>query len=252
MKPRLQNAVIDAIDPAQAGRHNGDLAASTQRVLRGGTWKKQRIAVIIPAAESIPSRVYLSHCSLIFPPNQGVHRHLALGEEVGQAYSKAIEDILAHPELSQWEYLLTMEHDNAPPSDGVLKLVARMEEHPELAAISGLYWCKGEGGGLPGGVGTPHIWGDVNDPVVNFRPQPPRPGELVECCGLSMGFALWRLPMFKDARLRRPWFKTLASKEGVGTQDLAFWGEARKYGYRCAVDCGVLVGHFDSNTDMMW
>jgi hypothetical protein len=35
--------------------------------------------------------------------------------------------------------------------------------------------------------------------------------------------------------------------KGIGTQDLAFWNDARKYGYRCAVDCGVLVGHFDYN-----
>jgi hypothetical protein len=53
--------------------------------------------------------------------------------------------------------------------------------------------------------------------------------------------------MFKDERLRKPWFKTYNGTEGfgIGTQDLAFWGDARKYGYRCAVDCSVKVGHYD-------
>jgi hypothetical protein len=60
-----------------------------------------------------------------------------------------------------------------------------------------------------------------------------------------MGFTLFRLSLFKDERLRRPWFKTLAGKEGVGTQDLQFWGNARQFGYRCAVDTRVLVGHYD-------
>ena len=32
---------------------------------------------------------------------------------------------------------------------------------------------------------------------------------------------------------------------GVGTQDLYFWGDARKYGYRCAIACDVKVGHYD-------
>ena len=57
-----------------------------------------------------------------------------------------------------------------------------------------------------------------------------------------------------SAKLRRPWFKTLNGSEGggVGTQDLYFWVDARKYGYRCAVDCNVLVGHYDINTDTTW
>jgi len=60
--------------------------------------------------------------------------------------SEAIESILAHPELSQWEYILTIESDNMPPADGVLKLMQDMDEHPELHCIGGLYFCKGDGG----------------------------------------------------------------------------------------------------------
>jgi hypothetical protein len=67
-----------------------------------------------------------------------------------------------------------------------------------------------------------------------------------------MGFNLWRMSMFKDSRLRKPWFKTQASKDGVGTQDLYFWADAHKYGYRCAIDCDVLVGHYEKETDITW
>ena len=227
------------------GRHNADLARSTTRIQRGATWKKQRVVMMVPAANMIPARVYLSHCSLIFPPNQAAHRMLCLGDEVGVAYSNAIEQVLAHPDLGQWEYLLTVEHDNVPPPDGLLKLIARLEANPHLACVGGLYWTKGESG-------QPQIWGDPTDPVVNFRPQPPVAGELVECCGTGMGFNLFRLGLFKDDRLRRPWFKTLAGRDGVGTQDLYFWTDARKHGHRCAVDCSVLVGHYDAATDTVW
>jgi hypothetical protein len=235
----------------EAGKHNSDLAKSTQRIIQGGSWKKQRTVMLIPAGPTIPTKVYLSHCALIFPPNQGAHRMAALGMEVGEAFSNAIEQILAHPDLSQWEYLLTIEHDNCPPSDGLVRLIKRMEDHPEFSCIGGLYWTKGEGG-------QPQIWGDVKDPVVNYRPQPPDPnGGLVECYGTGMGFNLWRLSMFKDQKLRKPWFKTIAGSEGVGTQDLYFWGDARKHGYRCAIDCGVKVGHYDLEgkfgpSDTMW
>ena len=235
MKPQL----------VEVGRHNQELEKSTQRIIKGGSWKKQRIVSLIPASEMIPTKVYLSHCGLMFPPNQSVHRMAAIGMEVGLAFSDSIASILEHPELGNWEYLLTIEHDNIPPADGVLKLLKRMEDHPEFACIGGLYWTKGEGG-------VPQIWGDPKDPVLNFRPQPPVQGQLVECCGTGMGFNLWRMSMFKDPKLRRPWFKTIAGNEGIGTQDLYFWGDARKHGYRCAIDCDILVGHYDHNTDTTW
>ena len=229
------------------GRHNSDLEKSTARIIEGASWKKQRVIVMLPAGASIPTKVALSHWNMIFPPNQGVHRMACLGMEVGEAYSNAIEQIVSHPDLNQWEYILTIEHDNIPPPDGVLKLIEQMDKHPEYACIGGLYWTKGEGG-------VPQVWGDPKDPVLNFRPQPPVPGQLVECCGTGMGFNLWRISMFKDEKLRKPWFKTLTGSDGqgIGTQDLYFWGDARKHGYRCAIDCGVLVGHYDVNADICW
>ena len=239
MKPEL-------IGLATAGHHNEGIESSFQRIMEGATWKTQRIIVVLPAAKAIPTKVALSHWSLIFPPNQPVFRMLALGQEVGEAYSNAIEAILAHPELSQWEYVLTIEHDNSVPPDGLLKLIRQMDAHPEFDCIGGLYWTKGVGG-------VPQVWGDPRDPVLNFRPQPPRPGELIECNGTGMGFNLWRLDLFKNEKLRRPWFKTVASAaEGVGTQDLYFWTDAKKHGIRCAVDCSVLVGHYDSAADKVW
>jgi len=227
------------------GKHSLDLKATNQRLHKEGSWKRQRIVVILPSDKMISAKVALSHWNLIFPPNNGVVRILAVGTEVGHAYSEAIDAVLANPELSQWEYILTIESDNMPPPDGVLKLLKDMDEHPELHCIGGLYFCKGEGG-------CAHIWGDPKDPVLNFRPQLPVPGQLIECVGSSMGFHLWRMEMFKDKRLRKPFFKTLAGAEGVGTQDLFFWGDARKYGYRTAVDCDVKVGHYDLANDQVW
>lgn len=227
------------------GAHNAAGDKTIARLMKGASWKKQRIVAILPADAKISTKVALSHWNLIFPPNQGVVRILAQGMEVGDAYSQAIQGVLEHPDLRDWEYILTLEHDNMPPQDGVLKLLEQMEAHPELACIGGLYFTKGEGG-------QPQIWGDPHDPVLNFRPQLPVAGALVECCGTGMGFNLWRLSMFKDPRLRRPWFKTIAGTEGVGTQDLYFWGDARRHGYRCAIDCSVLVGHYDHAADTVW
>lgn len=226
------------------GFHNADVALTRGRLIKGGSWKKQRIVMMVPSADLIHAQVYLSHMNLMFPPNQGVFRYVATGEEVGKAYSDGIDFVLSHPELSKFDYVLTVEHDNTPPPDGVLKLLAQMEAHPEFHCIGGLYYTKGHGG-------VAQIWGDPTDPVLNFRPQPPVPGALVECCGTGQGFNLFRMSMLADPRLPRPLFKTKCSKEeGVGTQDLSFWSNAKPLGYRCAIDCSVLVGHlaYDANT----
>lgn len=229
------------------GRHNADLDASISRLDREAVWKDLSTVIMTPAGGMLPTKIVHSWMNLMRPPNNKSHWIFAQGVEVGEAYSQAIEGILAHPDLGKWKYLLCVEHDNAPPSDGMVKLLAQMEARSEFAAIGGLYWTKGEGG-------QPQIWGDPRDMTLNFRPQRPDPnGGLVECCGTGMGFTVFRLSMFRDSRLRRPWFKTTASREeGSYSQDLYAWSDFRKHGFRCAIDCSVKVGHYDAANDMMW
>ncbi|TFG65466.1 MAG: hypothetical protein E4H28_04130 [Gemmatimonadales bacterium] len=225
-----------------AGHHNGEFEEGRSRVVEGGSWKRQRIVMVIPTGNSIPSKVALSYMNLSLPPNNPVMRIMAIGVEVGEAYSNAVESILSESSLSDWEFVLCMEHDNLCRPNSLLKLLARMDAHSEIHAISGLYFQKGEGG-------WPQIWGDPKDPIPNFRPQQPINGELVECCAVGMGFTLFRLSMFRDSRLRRPWFQT--QQEPMMSQDLFFWADARQHGYRCAVDCDVKIGHMDE-TGFIW
>lgn len=221
------------------GAHN---AAETtlERLAREGAYKDLSCVVLIPAFGQVPTKVVASWWNMYFPPNQKVFKIFAVGMEVGAAFSSSIEHILQDPMLGKCKYLITMEHDNVAPADGVVKLLQSMEAHPEFDCIGGAYFTKG-----PQGVFQ--AWGDPKDPVLNFRPQMPDPaGGLVECCGTGMGFNAWRLDMFRDPDLRKPWFKTTASnEEGCQTQDLYFWSDARKNGYRCAIDCSVKVGHYD-------
>ena len=223
------------------GQHHADIEHTYARLLQGFSWKKQRVVIVMPSADTIHARVVLSWLNLLLPPNQAHARVLALGCEVGEAYTSAVHDILHHKEWSEWEDMLTIEHDNLPPPEGALRLFAGMEQHPEYAAIGGLYFKTGREGQL-----CAEIWGDITDPEYNARPQLPRTdGGLVECYGVPMGFTVWRLDMFKDTRLRKPWFKTFADC----TQDLYFWEDAQRHGYRCAIDCGTKVGHYDVLTD---
>ena len=243
--------MADIITTVDFGKHNQDLYASNARLTSDGSWKTQRIVYIIPGGQSIDAYVYLSHRSLIFPPNQPMVPLYIRNAEVGAAFDEAFNLVLDHPELSTWEYIFTIEHDNIPTQDGVIKLLKAMETNPQLDAISGLYWTKGEGG-------VPQIWGDVSDSVENYRPQRPEPGKVIECYGIGMGFALYRMSSVRSLRekkVARPWFKTLNGENGtgVGTQDLYFWGRvARPNGLRCGVDCNTLVGHYDPKMGICW
>jgi hypothetical protein len=219
------------------GRNNLDLDAAIRRVSATSSWKRLDTIMLIPAGGTVPTKVVASWLNLMAPPNNRFYRMFCVGMEVGQAFSTAIENILAHPDLSKYKYILTAEHDNIANPDALLRLLQQMEDHPEFACIGALYFTKGE-------MGQPQIWGDPRDNQINFRPQVPIPNALQECCGTGMGFNLWRLEMFKDKRLRRPWFKT-QTEGGISTQDLYFWSDARQYGYRCAVDTGIPCGHYD-------
>lgn len=228
------------ISSYDGGVNNADLNSTISRLSDGVAYKDLSCIQIMPGFGQIPTRCVAAWMNMPTPPNGKFTRIWPVAMEVGAAFSTSIESILAHPDLSKWKYILTLEHDNIPPPDGIVRILKQMDAHPEFAAIGGLYFTQG-----PGGVAQ--IWGDPKDPVLNFRPQVPVPDTLQECCGTGMGFTCFRLHMFKDPKLRRPWFKTLdgTNGSGIGTQDLYFWGDARQHGYRCAIDTSIKVGHYD-------
>ena len=115
---------------------------------------------------------------------------------MGEAYNAAVDVILGNEQLAKFKYLLTLEEDNMPPPDGLLKLYESIDE---FAAVGGLYWTKGEGG-------QPMIYGDPKG-VLSFQPQQVQVDTVQECNGLGMGFTLFRIEDFgpKD----KPWFKTV-------------------------------------------
>lgn len=228
-----------------SGWNNSNLPYVIEREIKLAQYKPQRIVVVIPCLEAIPAKVYLSHCNLLYPMNNPIRRILAQGMEVGEAYQAAFEAIIQDQELVQWEYILTVEHDNMPPHDGIVKLVAHLEAHPEYAAVGGLYFTKG-----PDGVAQ--IWGDPRDTYLNFRPQVPKEDGLVECNGLGMGFTLFRMSLFRDGNIERPWFKTDNQPGSIYTQDMYFWKKAWNARYRCAVACDVRVGHYDVKEDRIY
>lgn len=210
-------------------------------------YKDLSTVCIVPTRGMIPAKVVQSWMGLMAPMNQKFVRLFAIGMEVGAAYSTTIEQVLQHPELSKWKYILTLEEDNCPPPDGLLKLYEHMDKYD---AIGGLYWTKGVDG-KPMCYGRPDVF------PIGFVPFMPEPDTITRCNGLGMGFTLFKMEIFKNKRLPKPFFETVQSYvpgEGVKnyTQDLKFFENAGKLGYKFACDSRVKVGHYDVENDHMW
>ena len=231
--------------PHDSGRNNMDLEAARGRLIRGKTYRDLSTVCIVATRGVIPSKVVQSWLGLSTPMNQKFMRIFIEKMEVGDAYNTGVEMVLNHPELSKWPYILTLEEDNTPPPDGLLKLYESIDK---FDAIGGLYWVKGE-------RGQPMIYGDPAVMPKNFTPQLPQVDCVQECNGLGMGFTLFKTDMFK--RMPKPWFKTLQQYTpnlgmSCATQDLYFFQEAAKHGFRFACDTRVRVGHWDNASGIMW
>ena len=239
--------------PEFSGKNN-DLNKSIKRLEKSGTYKDLSTVIICPTRGQIPAKVVQSWMGLIKPMNQKVIGPLfAIGLEVGEAYNQMIQMVIDNPELSKWKYILTVEEDNMPPPDGLMKLYESIEgmvDGNKYDVVQGIYWTKGEDG-------QPMIYGNPAEQPKSFRPQLPIPESVQPANGLGMGFNLWRMDIFKDKKLRKPWFKTLNQfTPGVGTQmytqDLYFFEDAGKHGYKFACDTRVRVGHYDFGADIIW
>ena len=96
------------------GAHNAMLDEAVKRLDYQGVYKDLSTIILVPGFGQMPTKCVASWMNLITAPNNRVFRMWALGMEVGEAFSQSLENILAHPELSKFKYLLTMEHDNTP------------------------------------------------------------------------------------------------------------------------------------------
>lgn len=237
-EPRL--LVTDTV-----GKNNKNLEESILRVEDSKMYEDQSTIIICPTRGTFPTRVVQAWMKLMKPMNQIVAGPIfAESMRVDDAYETLIDYILHNDHLKKYKYILTIEEDNLPPVDGLLKLYKSIGEYD---VVGGLYWGKGKNG-------FPMIFGNPKDPE-DFKPVVPVANSVQQANALGMGFNLFKLDMFK--KIPKPWFKTLQEKseEGISTehtQDIYFYKKAAKEGFKFACDTRVLVGHYDSRTDVVY
>lgn len=217
------------------------------------SFKDSSMAVIIPSRDEYLHTTFVQHLNaLAYPMNQTRAMFFVSGAEVGKAYDETVAQILAHPELGKWKYVLTIEDDMIIPPDAVLKLVESIDLGP-FDAVGGMYWLKGDYN-MPQMYGSPDEFARTG--VLDFRPRNPiealSKGEIVEVNGIAMGCSLYRMDLFRQ--VPAPWFVTREDPTtgGCGTQDLVFCAKARRAGKRFAVDARVRCGHADWRSGVIY
>lgn len=239
----------------QASKALDGLGFERVEVIPGSTYKDSSTVVLIPTRGMIHHRVVSAWQGLIAPMNQKRAILFCSGDEVGKAYDRMVENVLGHPELSKWKYVLTLEDDNLPPPDAHVRLLESIEAGP-FDAVSGIYFTKGD-------VNMPMAYGDPEEyrrtGILSFQPRDIRAalqgGNIMEVNGIAMGCALWRMDLFRQ--MKSPWFVTMSDvipEKGpiCMTQDLSFCDKARRAGKTFAVDFRVRVGHMDVNTGIVY
>lgn len=194
----------------------------------------------------IPCKVVSNWISLMRPMNQNVIGPCFFeGDEVGVAYETAFKWVLDDQAFAKYKFILTTEEDNLLPSDALLKLIETIGDYD---CIAGLYWTKGAENSQP------MIYGDPKVMPKNFVPQVPILNGVQPCNGLGMGANLWKIESLRKKLkdMPHPWFKTIQEQGKAYTQDLWFYQESAKFGFKVAVNTAVKVGHLDVNTGMVW
>lgn len=220
-------------------------------ILDGASYRDNSTILIVPTREPfIHYEVWSRWAMMMKPMNQKFHMQMCVGDEVGIAYNRMIAQILQHPELSKWKFVMTVESDNLIPPDAHQRLLETI--HKGFDGVSGLYFTKGP-------VNMPMAYGNAKSFAergeLEFRPldirQALAQGNIVEVNGIAMGCSLYRLDLFRE--VPAPWFVTVSDwvpEKGPAamTQDLYFCKNAKAKGKRFAVDMRVKVGHMDLAT----
>lgn len=225
------------------------------------SYQDKSIVCVIPTRGMVDIRVVDAWFKLITPINHKFTKLFMSGGELADSYNTAIITILNHPDLQNTRWLLTMEDDNIPPPDGILKLVDSMLKHEndgdKYWAISGTYFTKPsrdyiEHAPIAFGCGDTGKWNMMTPPLKDD-------GSVTQCCLIPQGFTLYDLNIFR--KLEYPWFKTVEyhdssrnifDKNVCATQDAYLfenmWNNNMKIG--CRGD--IRVGHLDPKTNEIW
>lgn len=184
----------------------------------------------------VPLQWALNFKSLSPPINFNQEFNLVYGKEIGFA-----RNALAKAALERnCKYLFFLGDDTVVPPHTLRQLIYRMENHPGVDVVGGVYCSKSDPPAplvfRGNGVGSYWDW---------------KIGEFFRCTGLGMDCTLIRVEILK--KLPEPWFETISTDKFLDgilsveewTEDLRFCKKVEEAGFGIWCDASVICEHWD-------
>lgn len=186
--------------------------------------------------------------AISWPVNTSVLQSVVADSPIDKARELICEQAL----IVNAPYVWFVDDDTVPPSNAIKMLLFTLEQHPEAAAIGGVY-CVREDPPMP------LVFSD-NGKGINWDW---KVGEVFETWAMGAGCLLIRTEALK--KIEKPWFKTVdvavgeASAPGtipinrlfVG-EDVYFCNKVQKVGYKILAHGGVLCDHWDTDSGVCY
>lgn len=221
-----------------------------------GSHQRCHIMVTVLSLGMVPIEWCVAFGRMQMPINGQVFSHFIKGMEVGEARNMAVKHIMDMPKKDRPRWLFFLGDDMLPPWDGFVRLYEEAE-HNKWDCLTGLYFWKGE-------PPTPLTWRD--DHIGRLIPgRDFNVGDIIWVDLTGLDFTLIRTDLLE--KMEPPWFKTGPSlrssvpnavkdysKEGIvqHTEDVWFYGKAKRLGAKIGVHTGVRVSHIDVQSGMIF
>jgi hypothetical protein len=169
------------------------------------------------------------------------------GNDKNAIYNSTISEILSNPILSSSKYILTIEENVVPPVDGLLKLYENVDK---FDVVGGLIWQPG--------IEKVHamVYGHPYGVPADFLPIQVETDRLIPCRGLSTGFTLFKMDIFKNRKFPSPWFRPKSFSDVRRGKniipDMYFFEIIAGLGYKVVCDTRVKAGNYDSEENVIW
>lgn len=195
------------------------------------------LSIAIPTlGRPVPLEWALNFKSMSPPINFNCDFNIIYGREIGYA-----RNALAKAALERGcKYIFFLGDDVVAPPHTIRQLIYRMENHPKVDVVGGVYCAKADPPAplvfVENGQGSYWDW---------------KIGEFFPCTGLGMDCTLIRTELF--TKIPEPWFKTVDIDKHIDgqngleawTEDLYFLQKAREVGAGIFCDASIICEHWD-------
>jgi hypothetical protein len=222
-----------------------------------GSHQRCHIMVCIPTMGTVSINFMVGFGRMQMPINGQVFQHIVQGHEVGVARNMCVQYLMNLKKEDRPRYLFFLGDDMIAPWDGFVKLYEEAEKG-KWDCLTGLYFWKGE---PPTSLTWRHNHIGRLIPGEHFQI-----GEVIDVDLTGVDFTLIKTSLLE--KMEPPWFKTGPSLRAnipiaiepyinpgsviMHTEDVYFYGKARKMEAKIGVHTDVRVAHFDHRSGAIY